>query len=154
MEAKVITAKGEWIVECKNFPYMENIYQITSFGNVQHKVLGGSRWSDFEFISDKRIFTNFSVISEHKFIIIVYENENCFFIDENFFIREEEIKQNLSEDSKEMLGIIVNYTVCFSNPSIYTFDSLDVKSLKNKKEIGNVLKKYLAKTRLKNYENN
>lgn len=154
MEAKVITAKGEWVVECKSFPSMENIYQNISFGNIQQKVLGGSRWTDFEFTCNTRIFTNFQVVGEHKFIIIVYKNENCFFIDENFSIKEEGIKTNWNEDSTEMLGLTVNYTVAFSNPSVYNLDSLDVKVFKNKKEIGSVLKKYLAKKRLKNYENN
>ena len=37
MKVKVITAKGEWVVECESFPCMENIYQNVSFGNIQQK---------------------------------------------------------------------------------------------------------------------
>jgi len=154
MEVKVITSKGEWFVECSSFPSIENIYQNISFGNIPQKVSFGSRWSDFKFTCNKKIFANFQVVSEHKFIIIVNKNENCFFIDENFHIREEGIAPNYSEGSGELSGITVDYTICFSCPSIYSCDSLDLKGLKNKKEIGSVLKKYLAKTRLKNYENN
>lgn len=157
MQLKLITAKGEFLIECEKNPSIENIYKNISYGSMQQKVFGGRRWSDFEFICNTRIFENFQVVSEHKFIIIVYKDENCFFIDENFQIKEEGIKpiwNELKGGLRVMPGITVNYTICFSCPSIYGCDSLDLEGLKNKKEIGNVLKKYLAKTRLKNYENN
>lgn len=154
MQLKLITAKGEFLVNYEKNPYMENIYDDVCFGNIKQKVIRGSVWTDFEIISNEKIFTNFSFVYEHKFIIFVYKEENCFFIDENFHLKKEEVKANWNEDSSEISGLTFNYTIGFSNPSIFNLDSLDLKGLKNKKEIGNILKKYLVKTRLKNYENN
>lgn len=151
MAAKIITAKGEYKIEYAEFPTVENIWQEVNDGLSIVKLFYGKRWSDFNIKSKKEIF-NYSFLSEHKFFIFVYQNESSFLIDENFWIRSIEIKTENGISGLKELNY--EYSIVFQDPSIFNIDSLDLKIFKNKKQISSVMKKYLAKSRIKIYENN
>jgi hypothetical protein len=152
MKGKIITAKGEYEVEYDKIPTVQKIYRDISYGNIVQKQYFGSKWENFNIKSTQDIF-DIVLFREHKFFIFVYENESGFLIDESFFVNsiDTEVKY---DDNSEVSGFIYEYSIVFKNPEFYHIDSIDVKSFKNKKQIGNILKKYLVKSRIKIYENN
>jgi|LakMenEpi03Aug12_release.lakeMendotaPanAssembly.Ray.scaffolds.fasta_scaffold328620_2 hypothetical protein len=152
MKGKIITAKGEYKVEYDKAPTVEKIYRDISYGNIVQKQCFGSKWENFNIKSTQEIF-DIALFREHKFFIFVYENESGLFIDESFFVNSIDMEVKY-DDNLEVSGFIYEYSIVFQNPEFYHIDSIDVKSFKNKKQIGSILKKYLVKSRIKIYENN
>ena len=146
MKGKIITAKGEYEVEYDKIPTVESIYRDISYGNIVQKQYFGSKWENFNVTSTQEIF-DIVLFREHKFFIFVYENEVGFLIDESFFVNQTNMELKY-DDNSEIDRFIYEYSITFQAPEFYHIDSIDLKSFKNKKQIGSVLKKYLVKSRI------
>lgn len=102
----------------------------------------GMSWKDFNFFSNKKIFSFKNLKNNHKFVIFVF-NKNSYLFDSKFFLTSIDI--NLIEEE------IFKYSYCisFQQPQIFDLDSVpdEVKKFSSSNEY---FKKVLVKKRLSN----